>query len=72
MAITRVPQDGIIPTNHNSMPAVVVSRRDQYGTEVFYPISDSAKTFAALAGTKTLTARALVHIEALGFKLWES
>lgn len=40
-----------------------------YGKETVYPVSEGAKHFASLCGTKTLTPAALSHIKALGFSI---
>jgi ATP phosphoribosyltransferase len=49
------------------MKNITVEVRDVYGQVKFYPTCDSAKLFADIAGTKTLTADALKKIEALGY-----
>lgn len=48
---------------------ITVEIRDVYGKQTVYPICDTAKTFAALTGCKTITDQALMHINALGYKL---
>jgi hypothetical protein len=40
-----------------------------YGKNTFYPLCEKAKLFAAIAGTKTLTAEVLGGIKELGYKL---
>jgi ATP phosphoribosyltransferase len=49
------------------MKNITIEVRDVYGQVKFYPMCDSAKLFADIAGTKTLTADALKKIEALGY-----
>ena len=49
------------------MKNITVEVRDVYGQVKFYPTCDSAKLFADIAGTKTLTADALKKIEDLGY-----
>ena len=49
------------------MKNITIEVRDVYGQVKFYPTCDSAKLFADIAGTKTLTADALKKIEALGY-----
>jgi len=49
------------------MKNITVEVRDVYGQVKFYPTCDSAKLFADIAGTKTLTADALKKIKALGY-----
>jgi hypothetical protein len=41
----------------------------QYGKWVYYPVCDSAKAFAAIAGTRTLTEPTLVQIKRLGYEI---
>ena len=43
-----------------------VQYRNQYGTEVVYPVCDTAKRFAAIANTKVLTKPTIEHMKALG------
>lgn len=38
-----------------------------YGNRVIYPVCETAKKFAAMLGTKTLTMEAKRHIEGLGY-----
>ncbi len=42
-----------------------------YGNTVLYPVCDKAKTFAKLAGTKTLASETVKHITALGFRVMQ-
>jgi hypothetical protein len=42
--------------------------REVYGCPNIYPACDSAKKFAQIAKTKTLSLDALKHIHGLGFK----
>jgi len=46
---------------------ILVDVREVYGNRAVYPLCDTAKLFAALAGTKTLTHHALQLIERLGY-----
>jgi histone H3/H4 len=48
---------------------VQVCRRDVYGQTLAYPVCDKARTFASLVGRKTLTARDMEHIRALGYRV---
>ncbi|MFM1990251.1 MAG: hypothetical protein RJA99_3208 [Pseudomonadota bacterium] len=50
-------------------PVVAVHVRDQYGTKAFHPANDAAHSFAAIAGTKTLTLATLGHVLKLGFDI---
>lgn len=43
--------------------------KDQYGTKVLHPNNDTAKLFALIAGTKTLTLPVVKHIMALGYSI---
>lgn len=51
------------------MQSITVEIKDVYGSRVVYPACESAKAFARIAGTKTLTPAALREIEALGFSI---
>ena len=48
---------------------ITVQIKSNYGQEMIYPVSITAKIFADLAGTKTLTRRALQHIANLGYAI---
>ena len=43
--------------------------KDQYGNKVLHPYNDTAKLFASIAGTKTLTLPVIKHIMALGYSI---
>jgi hypothetical protein len=49
------------------MNAIEIEVRSVYGITQAYPANETAKLFAAIAGTKTLTAQDLRRIMALGF-----
>ena len=46
-----------------------IELKDQYGKQVAYPICDTAKTFADIAGTKVLTDMTLLRIAGLGYTI---
>jgi hypothetical protein len=46
-----------------------VEIRDVYGKPTIYPVCDTAQTFAALTGCKTLTDLALMRINSLGYTM---
>ena len=46
---------------------IAVEIKSQYGVNVIHPVCDKAKTFAQIAGTKTLTRDAIQNIKSLGF-----
>jgi endonuclease IV len=46
-----------------------VEIRDVYGKQTVYPVCDTAHTFAALTGCKTLTDLALMRINSLGYTM---
>jgi len=46
---------------------ILVEVREVYGNRTVYPLCDTAKLFASLAGTKTLTHYALTLIKRLGY-----
>jgi len=48
---------------------ITVEARNNYGQVAFYPVCDSAKHFARIAGTITLTTDVLKHIKALGYEI---
>lgn len=48
---------------------VTVQIKSIYGVRQAYPVNEAAKTFAAIAGTKTLTAQDLRRIQSLGFEI---
>jgi len=48
---------------------IVVQMREVYGTVMYYPVSESAKALARIAGTKTLTAQALSEASTLGLNV---
>jgi len=50
---------------------VTVTVRRVYGMPVIYPADANARSFAAIAGTKTITPAALRHIKNLGFEIEE-
>jgi hypothetical protein len=52
-------------------PQIMVIVRKVYGNAVIYPACDQSRTFAQLAGTKTLTLQALQKIKALGYEISE-
>jgi len=52
-------------------PQIVVVIRTIYGNRVIYPACDQSRTFAQLAGTKTLTLQALQKIKVLGYEISE-
>ena len=51
------------------MRQILVNIVPQYGKWVYYPVCDSAKAFAAIAGTRTLTEPTLVQIKRLGYEI---
>jgi hypothetical protein len=53
--------------DHTPRPIVAVHVRDQYGSKAYHPANETARTLAAIAGTKTLTLATLKHALALGF-----
>lgn len=46
---------------------ILVQIKDVYGKETIYPICETAKRLASLAGTKTFTKNALRVITELGY-----
>jgi hypothetical protein len=52
-AITPTPA-----TTHTKTPLVIL-RKDNYGTPVYYPVCEASHALAEIAGTKTLTQQVL-------------
>jgi len=48
---------------------IQIEVKDVYGNKTVYPVCETAKSFAALAGTKTLTHAALCIIERMGYAI---
>jgi hypothetical protein len=53
----------------NTMQAITVKIRNVYGEDKIYPVSDQAKLFANIAGTKTLTDYTIAKIKELGYTI---
>ena len=51
------------------MNTITVQIKSVYGQDKIYPICDTAKLFASIAGTKTITKDALIMIHQLGYKI---
>ena len=51
------------------MNTITIQIKSVYGQDKIYPICDTAKLFASIAGTKTITKNALIMIHQLGFKI---
>jgi hypothetical protein len=54
-----------------SQNTVTVQVRNVYGVSTIYPMCDTARRFAAIAGTKTLTPSVVSEIRAIGFQIVE-
>jgi hypothetical protein len=48
---------------------ITVEIKNVYGANAIYPVCPKAKTFALIAGTKTLTPEAIRNIKTLGFEI---
>lgn len=48
---------------------LLIEVRSVYGNEVAYPINETAKLFARIAGTKTLSPQTLAYAKALGYRV---
>lgn len=55
------PQLGLAP--------FVVTVRSVYGNDSIYPASDVARSFAAIAGTRTLSRAVIGRVKALGYEI---
>lgn len=51
------------------MKEITIEIRDVYGQTKFYPHCESAKVFASIAGTTTLTEQNIRRIMQLGYKV---
>lgn len=51
------------------MQNIIVTITSNYGVEAIYPVCEAAKTFARLAGTKTLTRSTIALIKNLGYQI---
>lgn len=60
----------IIPTPNNAM-LVTIYRKQVYGRTLFYPINETAKLFAQIAGTETLQRETRRLITELGYEVRE-
>jgi hypothetical protein len=50
-------------------PTVQLLVKNNYGNQALYPHNETAKTFAQLLGTKTITTQAIKLIMALGYEI---
>jgi hypothetical protein len=48
---------------------ITVKVRNNYGKRVIYPVCQSARSFADIAGTSTLTIQAIELIKQLGYEV---
>ena len=48
---------------------IKIEIRNNYGQDMAYPACSTARKFAAIAGTKTLTAEVITYIKAIGFQI---
>ena len=48
---------------------IQITIRSVYGNEQAYPVCDAARTFAEIAGSKTLTPATLKKIQRLGYTI---
>lgn len=48
---------------------IQITIRNVYGNEQAYPVCEAAKTFAEIAGSKTLTQNTLRKIQRLGYEI---
>jgi len=51
----------------STQPTIDIEIRDVYGVRTAYPVCETARTFASIAGTKTLTKETLSYIKDLGY-----
>jgi hypothetical protein len=48
---------------------ITVKIKNNYGSEVIYPVCVNAQHFAEIAGTKTLTPYSITLIKSLGYRV---
>lgn len=48
---------------------IIVRIKDQYGQQTIIPVCEQARTFADIAGTKTLTATTIKLVKKLGYEI---
>jgi len=48
---------------------LTVRAREVYGVKTYYPADDTARTFARIAGTKTLTLATIREAQKLGYRI---
>jgi len=48
---------------------ILVTIKNNYGTEAIYPVCEKSKSFASLAGKKTLSRSDIATIKSLGFSV---
>jgi hypothetical protein len=48
---------------------LTVKARDVYGVKTYYPADDTARAFARIAGTKTLTLATIREAQKLGYHI---
>ena len=51
------------------MTAIHVQIKNVYGNELVYPACESARYFAKIAGTSTLTPHTIYCVKSLGYKV---
>ena len=51
------------------MQSITVKIKNVYGTDKIYPVSEQARLFADIAGTKTLTNYTIARIKKLGYAI---
>lgn len=49
--------------------SITVRIRNVYGNELIYPVCDSARLFALIAGQKTLSVVVIAQIKLLGYSI---
>jgi Flp pilus assembly CpaE family ATPase len=48
---------------------VIIEIKEVYGNTLYYPLCDNGKTFAEIAGKKTLTKEIISMIKTLGYAI---
>lgn len=65
----RVRALGITHHHKGETMQITIELKWNYGSCAFYPVCETSKRFAQIAGTKTLTQEALRIIKAMGYTI---
>ena len=70
-----VTPDGLLPNNnernYTMAQTLIVKIKNVYGTELVYPVNETAQHFLKLTGKKTFGMHDIVNIKKLGYDIKE-